>query len=116
MNVEICFSVKSIKYVIKGNDQAVFEVSHNDEIAQYLLGRYIGPSEAVAQILGFPVHEREPNVIRLQVHLPGNQRVIVMQNKNVHPRGDNEVFGNTTLTEFFNLCARNPFAKTLLYH
>ncbi|XP_078276218.1 uncharacterized protein LOC144605050 [Rhinoraja longicauda] len=51
MHVEICSSVKSVEYVkytLKGSDQAVFGVNRDDEIIQYLTGRYIGPSEATS--------------------------------------------------------------------
>ena len=35
------------KYIYKGNDRTTVELGQNDEITQYLYGRYIGPSEAV---------------------------------------------------------------------
>jgi hypothetical protein len=46
-------------------------VSDRDEIAKYLHGRYIGPSEADWQLFEFPVHEEQPPVAQLAVHLPG---------------------------------------------
>ena len=120
INTEICCSVKSIKYVIKytlkGSDQAVFGVGVNDEIKQYVTGRYIGPSEAVASILGFTIHERDPSVYRLQVHLPQQNRVIIRPNADHTLNGDNHTqLGMTTLTSFLDLCNMDPFAKTLLY-
>lgn len=50
INVEICTSIKSIKYICKyinkGSDMAVFGLANNDpnrldEISQYQLGRYV---------------------------------------------------------------------------
>ena len=59
LNVEICSSIKSIKYickyVTKGTDQAVFQLQQADveqrqsvdEIAQFQNARYVGSTEAV---------------------------------------------------------------------
>jgi len=54
INVEVCSSVKSIKYICKyvhkGSDVAVFavqNVNENDEITLYQMGRYISSNEAV---------------------------------------------------------------------
>ncbi|XP_065356368.1 uncharacterized protein LOC135950766 [Calliphora vicina] len=117
MNVEICNSVKSIKYICKyvnkGSDQAAFSLeSENDEVAMYECGRYISSSEAVWRILCFPIHERYPPVFHLAVHLENGQRVYytatnVMQQINNPPK--------TTLLGFFELCKSDEFAKTLLY-
>jgi len=45
INVEICSSINSIKYVTKyineGSDQATFSVQSTDEVDQYQSGRYI---------------------------------------------------------------------------
>ncbi|GFQ95859.1 ATP-dependent DNA helicase [Trichonephila clavata] len=78
INVEYCNSIKSIKYVCKyinkGCDMAVFDVTSSDrnahnEIYRYEMGRYISSNEAVWRILNFPIHERYPTVIHLSVHL-----------------------------------------------
>ncbi|XP_059156649.1 uncharacterized protein LOC131941421 [Physella acuta] len=115
LNVEVCTSVKSIKYVVKytlkGSDQAMFGLKQNDEIAQYLAGRYIGPSEAVSSILGFPVHERDPLVVRLQVHLPDEQHVYFQDTAGLT---DTEMC-KTTLTQFMKLNTDDHFARALFY-
>ncbi|GFS74492.1 ATP-dependent DNA helicase [Trichonephila clavipes] len=83
INVEFCSSVKSIKYICKyvhkGSDMAVFRVENtnvnappvnkNDEITLYQIGRYISSNEAAWRIFGFPIHERDPAVVRLAIHL-----------------------------------------------
>lgn len=83
INVEFCNSVKAIKYICKyvnkGSDAAMFglqSANSNDEIAQFLMGRYISSNEAVWRILEFPLHERHPAIIHLSVHLENGQRVI----------------------------------------
>ncbi|GBP93229.1 hypothetical protein EVAR_90140_1 [Eumeta japonica] len=83
INVEFCSSVKSIKYICKyvhkGSDMAVFRVENtnvnappvnkNDEITLYQIGRYISSNEAAWRIFGFPIHERDPAVVQLAIHL-----------------------------------------------
>ena len=78
-----------------------------------MTGRYIGPSEAVGSILGFQIHERDPAVTRLQVHLPQEQEVFIRINAG--QQVNNNDMARTTLTEFMELCSRDPFARTLYY-
>lgn len=119
INVEYCNSVKSIKYICKyvnkGSDMAVFglENHQNDEITQFQMGRYISSNEAVWRILSFNIHERYPTVQHLAVHLENGQRVYFTE-ENARNRAEQPQ--NTTLTAFFELCASDTFAKTLLYH
>lgn len=75
-NVEICASIKSIKYVLKyvhkGADQATFQLQHDgarDEITSFQNARYIGSTEAAWRIFEMPITERHPPVVHLQVHL-----------------------------------------------
>ncbi|GFQ65014.1 ATP-dependent DNA helicase [Trichonephila clavata] len=122
INVEYCNSIKSIKYVCKyinkGSDMAVFDVTSSDGIArnevnQYKMGRYISSNEAVWRILNFPIHERHPTVIHLSVHLENGQRVYFTEG-NAAERA--RFAPETTLTAFFRLCNEDEFARTLFYH
>lgn len=72
-----------------------------DEVQIYQAGRYISSNEAVWRILSFPMHEREPAVVHLQVHLENGQRVYFNQ-ENIQQRINDPP--GTTLTAFFNLC------------
>ena len=119
-NVEICSSVKCIKYVLKyvnkGSDQAIFSIqveNQNDEILQYQEARYVGSMEAAYRILGFPMHEHYPPVTQLSVHLENGQRVY-FDESTAHTIA-NSPAPRTTLTEFFALCNTDDFASTLLY-
>lgn len=116
INVELCSSVKSIKYVCKyinkGTDMATFSLNSTNEIQQYVSGRYICSSEAVWRILGFSIHERAPTITHLTVHLKNGQRVYFNHNN------ANDIINNprdTTLMAFFKLCFEDDFAKTLTY-
>ncbi len=93
INVEICSHVTTVKYlykyVYKGSDRAVVSVTPiedqghqsapairaHDEIKDFQDGRYISASEAAWKLLDFPMHSEFPNVVRLIVHLPGNEPV-----------------------------------------
>lgn len=121
INIEMCNSVKSIKYICKyiykGSDMSVFEITNdnqqNDEISQFRLGRYISSNEAVWRILGFNIHERFPPVQHLAVHLENGQRIYYTE-ENALEKVNNPP--NTSLTAFFKLCQTDDFAKTLFYH
>ena len=117
--VEYCNSVKSIKYackyVTKGNDMAVFGIAssnNNDEVLNYQMGRYVSSNEAVWRIFSFPIHERQPTVVHLAVSLENGQRVYFTA-ENAMQRAERPPA--TTLTSFFETCANDPFARTLLY-
>ncbi|UYV69426.1 hypothetical protein LAZ67_6003541 [Cordylochernes scorpioides] len=83
-----------------------------DNSARVPSGRYISSNEAVWRILGVPIHRRHPMVQHLSVHLENGQRVY-FTSANAALQGYRPP--KTTLTEFFALCQRDNFAKTLLY-
>ncbi|GFW98847.1 helitron_like_N domain-containing protein [Trichonephila clavipes] len=74
INVEFCSSVKSIKYICNSN-------------------------EAAWRIFGFPIHERDPAVVQLAIHLENGQRVF-FTNETAIDRAINPP--KTTLTAFLN--------------
>lgn len=111
INVEICTSVKSIKYlykyVYKGHDRAEVALlpeaaaaAHaaagppapgaapaagrvaRDEVKEFVDGRYISASEAAWRLLGFEMAGISPNVVRLQVHQPGGTTVVIRPEDN----------------------------------
>ncbi|XP_057443842.1 uncharacterized protein LOC130735994 [Lotus japonicus] len=90
INVEYTCQTSAIKYLFKyvhkGNDRVTAEFyrtsdSSNpsqviDEIKNYYDYRYISACEAAWRLFGFEVHYREPPVVRLPFHLPGEQSVV----------------------------------------
>lgn len=119
MNIEICHSVRSIKYlfkyVYKGSDimgMVVENQQDRDEISEFQIGRFLSCNEACWRIFGFPVHERSIAVHHLQVHLENGQRIVWDENR---PPGQVPRPPSTTLTAFFALCSRDEFAQTLIY-
>ena len=112
-------SIKSIKCVLKyehkGCDQAMFALrsSQVDEISDYQNARYISSNEAAWRILEFPIHERDPPVQQLAVHLENGQRVYFTDD-NALDRASGDP-PKATLMEFFAPSRVDSFAKTLLY-
>jgi hypothetical protein len=114
INVELCGSMRSIKYlykyVYKGPDKAMTETTINadtiNEVRQYQDCRYFSAHEACWRLFRFPMHGRYPAVMRLQVHLPGQQLVFFNAAGAVADQVERiEAARKTTLTEFFALNA-----------
>ena len=122
LNVESVFSIKSIKYiykyVYKGHDCTTMQFGRaNDEIQLYLDARYIGSCEGIWRIYQFPTHKEYPAVVRLQIHLPGQQWVT--WNQDEHPDMqeivDQAAEKDTVLTAYFKANETHEAARNLLY-
>lgn len=78
------------------------------------MGRYVRSNEAIWYILSFAIHERQPPVEHLAVHLKNGQRIYFTE-ENVLPRALKPL--KTILTKFFKLCKKpdvfGQFTKTL---
>lgn len=89
INVEVCTTVKSVKYiykyVYKGYDSATVALGNEntndllnaqiDEVQNFLSGRYVGSTEAVWRIYENPMHFQSHSIVRLDIHLPNEQNV-----------------------------------------
>jgi hypothetical protein len=110
INVEICSSIKAVKYlfkyIYKGHDQAsiaIDEVGNNgnvDEIKQYRDSRWVTPPEALWRIYGFDLSETFPSVKQLQLHLPNMHTVSYLAEANLNDAVSNEGANRTMLTHF----------------
>ena len=127
INVEICSSVKSIKYlfkyVYKGHDCATLElrvssdgeqqnVACIDEISTYLDARYVSAPEAMWRLLEKRMHYQSHAVIRLAVHLEQQQSVYFRPGQEEAALERSQV---TTLLAWFDLNSRDPAAHQWLY-
>jgi hypothetical protein len=105
INVECAASLGSFKYLFKyiqkGPDLASLEINDRDEIKRYTEGHYISPSEAGHRIYQFDVHGQVPNVVRLQVHLPGQHMVTFDPDENIDAILARASHERTTLTAYF---------------
>lgn len=82
INVEVCTSVKSVKYlykyVYKGHDAISVRLQREgtngvlvyDEIQTFLDGRYVSAPEAMWCLNEFPMSEKSHSITRLATHLP----------------------------------------------
>jgi hypothetical protein len=111
INVECAASLGSFKYLFKyiqkGPDLASLEINNRDEIKRYTEGRYISPSEAVHRIFQFDIHDQVPNVVRLQVHLPGRHMVTFNPDEDIDALLARASHERTTLTAYFEANANS---------
>ncbi|CAN0871853.1 ATP-dependent DNA helicase PIF1 [Linum grandiflorum] len=121
MNIEVCHKGRLIKYlfkyVTKGLDRSsvVADSVTSDEVSQYLDCRSISCYEAVWHLFQYQIHERHPSVVRLAVHLDGEQIVAFQQNEPLPRIISRRNAGCTTLTEWFKLIQRCVEARKYTY-
>ena len=105
INLEVCASIKSIKYVhkyiYKGPDRATLQTQGHDEVKAYLDSRYISSVEAAWRLFEFGMHLEWPSVYRLSVHLENQQSITYQDDDDA--QAVLEAAGNrdTTLTGWF---------------
>ena len=77
-----------------------------------MTGRYISSCEAAWRLNGFDIHQHNPTVQQLVVHLENGMRCYFDPD---NPRVNIVEAPKTHLTEFFKLTQADEFAATLLY-
>ncbi|XP_026419749.1 uncharacterized protein LOC113315708 [Papaver somniferum] len=123
INVDICSSVKSVKYlykyVWKGLDCVCMEVSSEkgveDEIKQYVDARWICLQDALWRIYKYHMNKISPPIVSLQIHLKDQQKILLSEGRTVRDVLQREKASRTKLTEYFKKNAEDEFARTLLY-
>jgi len=121
INVEICASVKAIKYIhkyiYKGHDRATVVVGKDiDEISDYIGAHYVGSAEGCWHMMEFPMHEEKPTVYRLPVHLKDKHNIHYDEDDDPEELLDDEALKKTPLTEWFIANSVLPDAKDVTYH
>ncbi|GBM84750.1 hypothetical protein AVEN_64890-1 [Araneus ventricosus] len=123
INVEVCASVKSVKYlykyVYKGHDAASVKIQKegaldHDEILSFVEGRYVSTPEAMWRLNGFNLSHKSHTVVRLAVHLP-QQQPIVYQDGQEAQAIERAALRKTTLTSWFELNKNDPSAHNISY-
>lgn len=120
INVEVCSSVQAIKYIhkyiYKGSDRATIQLDlDKDQIAQYLQGRYIRPTEAVWRIFEFLMHEEYLPVEQLAIHLPEEQPVYFEEETITEELEERMNEARSTLMAFFDYNQANDESRQYLY-
>jgi hypothetical protein len=134
LNVESCAGFEAVKYVYKyvykGPDYAVLEVSSEasapgdaqqqqqqpvDEIAQFIEARYVSAHEAFWRIFEFKTHGRTVAVVQLQIHLEHQHWVTIQAQQELADRMEDEALHHTQLTEYFATNQNDLNARGLLY-
>ncbi|GBO17046.1 hypothetical protein AVEN_150339-1 [Araneus ventricosus] len=123
INVEVCASIKSAKYlykyVYKGHDAASIRFENektldHDEILSFLDGRYVSAPEAMWRLNEFNLSEKSHTVVRLAVHLP-DQQAIVYQDGQEEEAVARAATRQTTLTAWFELNKNDQDSHNYLY-
>ncbi|GBN46953.1 hypothetical protein AVEN_170958-1 [Araneus ventricosus] len=116
INVEVCASVKSVKYlykyVYKGHNAASVKIQKegaldHDEILSFVEGRYVSTPEAMWSLNEFNLSHKSHTVVRLAVHLP-QQQPIVYQDGQEAQAIERAALRKTTLTSWFELSKNDP--------
>ena len=114
MNVEVCSTVKAVKYIYKyiykGHDQADVQLQvvtpqadqQRDEVETFIATRYVSAPEAMWRILAFRIDDSNYTVVRLTVHLPGQQPVSFVEG-NAQEAAQAALCRDTRLEAFFKL-------------
>lgn len=121
VNVEICTTAQSVKYlykyVYKGIDRASARLDNDeqdlDEIRQWQNTRYISATESIWRLYSFRLHNQYPTICRLDVHLPGMERVYFRDDDDVARLLDRPRI--TKLTAWFRLNELDEEARQLAY-
>ncbi|XP_044012567.1 uncharacterized protein LOC122855319 [Aphidius gifuensis] len=127
INTEIVSSIKSVKYlykyIYKGHDAAAVEVVdetsdigelNHDEIRNYIETRYVGPVEACDRIMGRSLQKKSHSIMRLPVHLP-NQQSVIISDEGTEDSIRTALEKTTMLIEYFALNQRDPVARQYTY-
>ncbi|EUC59156.1 helitron helicase-like amino-terminal domain protein [Rhizoctonia solani AG-3 Rhs1AP] len=123
INVETCCGICAIKYIFKyvykGHDRASIELRRRilhgpqqnngeqqgrpDEIKIQLDSRWVSAYEGLWRIYCCRLHHEQPSIIRLQVHLEGQQMITFQADESLEDVVRNRADQDTPLTGFFKL-------------
>ncbi|WVZ69849.1 hypothetical protein U9M48_018572 [Paspalum notatum var. saurae] len=126
INVKICYSIKSCKYLYKyihkGHDMASFAVRRGNgdgvdinEVKNYRNARMITVLEACYLLFGFPLYSMSPPVLQMQVHMPGMHMVAFNPNEDINDVVRREMSQRSMLTDFFRTNRENPGGHAVCY-
>ncbi|XP_071681794.1 uncharacterized protein [Lolium perenne] len=125
INVEVCSSIKAVKYlykyIYKGHDQTSFNIDQPDangnidEIKRFIDARWITPPEAMWRIFGFTLCENHPAVLQLQLHMPNMHMVTFKAGESLDDVLARDNASKSMLTEYFAANREHEWARDILY-
>jgi hypothetical protein len=125
INVEVCSSIKAVKYlykyIYKGHDRTSFNIDQPDndgnidEIKRYIDARWVTPPEAMWRIFGFKLCDNSPAVLQLPLHLPDMHRVTFKAGDDLKEVIARDNVQSSMLTEYFVANNNHPWARHILY-
>ncbi|XP_072090532.1 uncharacterized protein [Arachis hypogaea] len=124
-----CNQSRSIKYLFKyinkGHDRVTASFYRSatsdtdndqcDEVSMYYDCRYISPCKATWRIFGYSIYYRNPSVVRLGFHLPGEQPVIFKDDENLDDVVRKESVKESMFLRWFEANKKYPEARSLTY-
>jgi hypothetical protein len=126
INVEVCSSIKSVKYlykhIYKGHDRTSFSVDAKgneprviNEIKQYRDARMITAIEGVYRLYGFKLFYMWPPILQMQVHLPGMHMIAYNAKDHLQDVVAWKKSQKSLLTKYFKVNAQSAKARQFLY-
>eukprot|EP00959_Pyramimonas_sp_CCMP1952_P127287 2662318-Pyramimonas_sp.AAC.1 len=136
INAEVSSGVAVVKYLFKyltkGHDRGMLQVGGGggdgdapagraaiggrDEIQEFVDGRYVSGAEACWRLFHFVLDQTRPNVVRLQIHLDGEQTVVFEEGADLREVQQAAAQRRTTLTAWFQFNQEHPeLAADVLY-
>ncbi|XP_022841967.1 uncharacterized protein LOC111365659 [Olea europaea var. sylvestris] len=123
INVEVCSSVKVVKYLYKyvykrhGRIHFTLDKETNeqfvDEISNYQTARWISPPEVMWRIFSFDLFDISPTVIFLQLYTKDAQTVTYNETDDLSKVINKDFVHRTMLTEFFKMNISNEKVRVL---
>ncbi|OMO64424.1 hypothetical protein COLO4_32056 [Corchorus olitorius] len=142
INVEVCTHSRVMKYLFKyvtkrpDRARAVIERDQSrdsdrdqvggnadrqemdetvDEVKTYLDGRYLCAYEATWRIFGYPINHRQPAVVRLPIHLQGEQNIYFHDGEDLQAVLNRPDVEKTMFTEWMAANDKYEAARSYLY-
>ncbi|XP_058789684.1 uncharacterized protein LOC131663341 [Phymastichus coffea] len=124
INVEAVSSIMAVKYlykyIYKGHDAATVVIQdsensvsiYHDEIYRFINTRYVGPVESVYRLLSKTLQDKSHTIIRLPIHLPNHQSIIISNNPVTLETLNS---ASSMLLDYFKLNLENEIARQYYY-
>ncbi|XP_058790186.1 uncharacterized protein LOC131663673 [Phymastichus coffea] len=124
INVEAVSSIMAVKYlykyIYKGHDAATVVIQdsensvsiYHDEIYRFINTRYVGPVESVYRLLSKTLQDKSHTIIRLPIHLPNHQSIIISYNPVTLETLNS---ASSMLLDYFKLNLENEIARQYYY-